>query len=112
MSKRIIVDFDGTIINNNVYPNFSEPKPGVKEALKKLKEEGYYISIHSCRNSLELTNRPKDAQKLMEEYLKDNDIPFDEIIEFSKPVADYYIDDRAIEFKDNWGEIVKRILEK
>ena len=37
---RLLVDFDGTISDNSNFPEIGEPKEGVIEALKKLKEAG------------------------------------------------------------------------
>ena len=109
---RILVDFDGTIVEDK-YPEIGELKPGVKEAFTELRNKGVYISVLSCRTSVELFPNKIDRDnqmRLMENFLVENEIPFNEVINYSdKPIATYYIDDRAIEFKDNWNEIVKRI---
>jgi hypothetical protein len=44
-------------------------------------------------------------------FLKEAGIPYDEVDDGTKgkPFADFYIDDKAIEFKDNWPEIAARI---
>tara|TARA_Y100000310_G_C20699497_1_gene828392 strand:+ start:5998 stop:6336 length:339 start_codon:yes stop_codon:yes gene_type:complete len=109
---RVCVDMDGTICDDE-YPFFGCVRDGVREALTKLKAAGHYITIHSCRTGEELKpnifDRVEQIEQ-MEEFLKDNHIPFDEIYEgFGKPIADYYIDDRGIEFKDNWAEISDRL---
>jgi len=50
-------------------------------------------------------------KKFIEAYLKDHDIPFDEILEYDKPIADVYIDDAGIEYNgSNWKEIADRLV--
>jgi histidinol phosphatase-like enzyme len=109
---RLAIDLDGTICDDE-YPFFGCVKPGAREALTKLKAAGHYITIYSCRTGEELKSSKYDRAdqvKKMEEFLTDNHIPFDEIYEgVGKPVADRYIDDRGIEYKDNWEEITERL---
>ena len=106
-SMMLVVDFDGTIVDS-AYPDIGKPKPGVKEALQELQAEGYRICIFSARNS-----NDSDTHKLQEmrHALDTYGIPYDIIDEgkSGKPIADYYIDDRAIEFKDDWKAVVERI---
>lgn len=110
--KTICVDFDGTISQYDGWEgngNYGDPLPNVVKALHSLKALEYKIII--------FTTRAEDF--LIAEYLEKHNIPFDEINRNSdnppysnmgKPIADYYIDDRAIEFKDNWIEIAERII--
>jgi len=110
---RLLVDLDGTICINK-YPELGEVLPGTREALTKLKKAGHYITIYTCRLGVELVpnsiNRALQV-KAIEKFLKENEIPFDEIYEKTgKPIADWYIDDRNIEFKYNWKEIAERLL--
>lgn len=92
----LAIDFDHTICDT-AHPvpgrRMGGPMLGSKEALEKLKREGHYILIHSC-------NRPKIIREWLEWYK----IPFDAIWGENpadcghKPVASYYVDDRAIRF--------------
>lgn len=110
---RLAIDFDG-VLQENIYPSFGKILPGAKEALKKLKKAGHYITIYSSRTCEELRDNEFDMKKHKEDienFLKNNDIPFDEIYDKrGKPPCTFYIDDRNIEFKNNWPEIIARLL--
>ena len=46
----------------------------------------------------------------MDEWLRAHNVrQYVDDITHEKPRAQYYIDDKAIEFKDNWAEILQRI---
>lgn len=109
MRKTLAIDFDGTIVENS-FPHIGVLKTGVKEALQTLHKE-YYIIIFSVRPTWGLYNGYPNCVKEMIDFLIFNKIPYDLIAhkDNGKVFADYYIDDRAIEFKDNWPDIVKRI---
>ena len=111
MRKVACIDFDGTIAKFS-YTHIGEPKEGVKEALQKIKDMGYEIHILSCRTSIDLNKYPIDRQQQvrdMAKYLDDHEIPYDKILDENKPVAHWYIDDRAIGFRDNWDKIIEEI---
>jgi phosphoglycolate phosphatase-like HAD superfamily hydrolase len=115
-TKTIIVDFDGTIAEYHGWINGGEigkPTNGVREALRKLKDNGYKIIIQTTRTNISFRNE-KDAVlefDRVSKWLKVNKIPYDEIcLEKGKPIAMFYIDDRGIRFNGNWEEITKFIL--
>ena len=112
MKPTISVDFDGTICEHK-FPSIGPLKPGAKEALQKLSKK-YTIVISSCRGSKLFNRRFKDNPYIeeMREFLVKNGIPFDRIDmgDEGKVVAIHYIDDRAIDFKNNWDDIVKELL--
>lgn len=98
------IDFDGTIHNptkREVGYKLGTPYPYAQEALLALHQAGHKIIVHSCNN-------PKVIRNWMEYFC----IPFDAIWGESpgdygqKPIADVYIDDKAIRFENNWAEIV------
>jgi len=108
--KTIAVDLDGTILEYGGWKGhsrFGKPLPGAKEALQKLKERGFVIIIWTTRDNKEEIAR----------YLREQGIPFDYINEnpygppdgSPKIYADYYVDDKAIEFKGDWQEVLKKI---
>jgi capsule biosynthesis phosphatase len=107
---RICIDLDGVIAEikkeNETYADVKPIKSAV-EKIKKLKENGHYIIIYTARHMKTCDgNVYKAISKIgliTLEWLKEHDIPYDEII-FGKPWADIYIDDNGFRFK-NWDEI-------
>jgi hypothetical protein len=113
MSKKqvICVDFDGVIANltDTFEPDvFGDPVEGTKEALSVLKRKGFTIIVFTTRK----------ATAKLKKWLKDNEIPYDHINEnpdqpgdanAGKPIADIYLDDRAITFDGNWRWALERI---
>ena len=111
--KRIAVDFDGTICEMQSFPGIGGPKLGVREALTKLRAAGYHIIIWSCRTNCYFNgDKRSEYLQMMIDWLSDHRIPYDEIDlgETGKVAAARLIDDRAIPFKDNWGEITEVLL--
>lgn len=110
--KRIIIDFDGTICKDE-FPDVGSPEPNVREALQQLKDLGYEIMIHSCRTASYWEDREKHL-KIITEFMKKNEIPYDGIVidkNLDKPLAMFYIDDRAIRYDGGWLDVV-RMIEK
>jgi len=110
--KTVCIDFDGTITNYKEFKRkgiFDEVLPGCRGALKRLKDDGWTIIIFTTR--LETY--------LVRQYLEDNGIPFDYINSNPtnekldchpfKPLADVYIDDRAITFEGYWHDMDERV---
>lgn len=108
MKKTLAIDFDGTIVEH-AWPRIGALKKGAKEAITRL-YSNYTIIIWTARNNPSLGDVHKSLAEV-EKFLKDNNIPFDHIDDGKngKLVADYYIDDRAIEFRDNWTEIAGKL---
>lgn len=93
------IDFDG-VIHDCDHPvegrHMGPPVPGTQAALRRLKQQGYKILIHSC-------NRPKVIRDFMTYY----ELPYDSIWEEQgKPVADFYVDDKAITFL-SWSRFLE-----
>jgi hypothetical protein len=122
VEKLIAVDFDKTIANTE-FPRIIGPNEGVKEALTELRALSYKIVVWSCRTckfypevfaaglALDM-NRP--VIKEMIAFLDENEIPYDYIDdgEKGKPFADFYIDDKAVRFENNWPEVAAFIRSK
>ena len=106
----ICVDFDGTIFKEVEYPAVGEVFEGVREALLELKKT-YCIRIYTCRlngaNSFEFDKN----MEAIKNHLDTNGIPYDDIVVWNegKPFADYYIDNRGINFNGNWNDVVTEI---
>ncbi len=102
----VAIDLDGCIaefVGWKGPEHIGEPKDGVKEALEII-SENFKIIVYSCR----------DRKDLIEQYMEEHDLPYDYINENpeqpetagdDKVFAHHYIDDRAIEFDDNWEKI-------
>lgn len=101
--KTICIDFDGVIADYSKgfqgADVFGDPLPGAAAAITKLKLDGWKVIIFTTRK----------ATVGLENYLRFNGIPFDEINSNSdqpegsnpgKPIADVYLDDRAVRFED------------
>ena len=102
----IAIDFDGVIHgyskgfdDGTIYDG---PTEDVAETITELKKK-YYIYIHSQR-----TGTPEGIEAIRDYLLKYN-IPFDEI-SATKPPAKFFIDDKAIRFK-NWKQTVKDLAD-
>jgi capsule biosynthesis phosphatase len=99
---RICFDLDNTLVTYPSIPNdYSTVKPifSMINLAKKLHSEGHTIIIYTARRMKTHKNNIgaviKDIGAITFKTLEDLDIPYDEII-FGKPIADMYIDDRAI----------------
>lgn len=99
----LAVDFDGTICKHD-YPEIGEPNRDIISLLIKLRKSGVKLILWTCRGGVYL----KDAVK----WCKHNGLEFDainddlpEIKSFNKlpksckVYADYYFDDKNIDFK-------------
>ncbi len=123
MSYRIAVDFDGTIVDSE-FPTIKGLKSGAKESLWFLRRLGFRIIIWSCRTchwdydryggSPEQPTLERERVKEMIAFLDTNGVEYDEVDDGSrgKPSADYYIDDKAVRFDNNWAPIVSVIYER
>jgi capsule biosynthesis phosphatase len=106
---------DGTICETRLsHQNYLDvlPKPGAIEVLRKLKAEGHYIIIYSSRHMLTCNNNigqitAKQAH-IFYEWFKKYDIEYDELI-LGKPLADVYIDDKALKYQQNWDDIYNKL---
>jgi len=110
---RIVFDLDGVICElKKPSESYSEvnPKKGVIEKMKSLRDDGHYLIIHTGRHMKtcggDITSVIEKIGKITEDWLKKWDVPYDELV-FGKPYADLYIDDLGIEFST-----VKKLDEK
>jgi hydroxymethylpyrimidine pyrophosphatase-like HAD family hydrolase len=109
--KTFVFDLDGTICEQTeggeAYWN-ARPNPLVVDCVRRLHELGHRIVIHTARGMSSLAAAGKfygrnELVRAVENtyrngtwcWLKENGIPFDELI-FGKPSGDYYIDDKGM----------------
>tara|TARA_R110001583_G_scaffold23328_4_gene86340 strand:+ start:981 stop:1370 length:390 start_codon:yes stop_codon:yes gene_type:complete len=114
MRNTLAIDFDGVIHNHHLgYHDgtiYGNPIPGALEAIKMLYKKGYRIVIFTCKANPQrpLINK-KSGPKLIREWLdKHNISKYVEDITYDKINALYYIDDKAITFK-NWDNILNKL---
>ena len=122
IQNKLVIDLDDTIsvTEHGDYTN-SKPVKKTVDLIRQYKRQGFYIVIHSARNmrtyngEVGLINIHTLPNII--EWLKKNDIPFDEII-VGKPWCGYdgfYIDDKAVrpsEFHSMSFEEIKELLNK
>jgi FMN phosphatase YigB (HAD superfamily) len=104
----IAIDFDGVIHAYSKGWNggaiYDPPVPGTREAMQALRDKGYKIYIFSTRSNKMFRKKDEiDQDTAMKAYLAEHEIPYDKIWTFGKPMADIYLDDRAIGFRGDWN---------
>jgi hypothetical protein len=119
----LAIDLDDTMAEM-AYPEIGDPKPYLSFVFRKLKEEGYYIIIWTCR----------DKTLPIKQWCKKNNVPFDLINQHhpdifhhykddtvthfpyhkkSKVLADIYIDDKCLfKLPNDWLEIYRLIKQR
>lgn len=108
----IAVDFDGTIARSD-FPVIRGEMPYAAESLRKLKEQGHYILIWTCRTGTHLL----DAVN----WLLEHEIPFDRVNDHNpanlarygdggnKVYAHCYIDDKNLFGFPGWKECLSEV---
>lgn len=114
----ICVDFDGTLFQwGDIYAK-TPPFDGCVEVMRELRKRGWKIVIFTSRMSptwwasegWDYEEAMEKETQFIQNRLREFGIPFDRITAEKIP-AEYYIDDKAVEFTgDNWKQIGKRIL--
>ena len=99
--KTIMVDLDGVLCTEEVFLErpLAEPIEGAKAALKRLRAAGHVVVIYTARGWGE--------KRVAERWLADHGFEYDGL-HMGKPVADVWIDDRAIRFTD-WPAVLARL---
>lgn len=95
----IVCDIDDTIsfTTNRDWENATPNKELIKK-INHLYDAGWHISLYTARGSLSCKSR-EDADKkyrpIIEKWMCQNGVKY-HILSFNKPLATYYIDDKAI----------------
>lgn len=100
MKRTLVFDIDDTISvhHNRDYPN-AKPIQPVIDKINKLKGMGYYIKLYtargqnSCNGDIQLIR--KRNEPVLRKWLEEHGVLYDELL-FGKPLADWYIDDKAM----------------
>lgn len=108
----IAVDFDGTLTMGQ-YPEIGKPKPYAVEMMRRLKADGHYLILWTCRRG----ERLEEAIN----WLLEQSIPFDRVNahepqnlarygdDTRKVYAHCYIDDKQVGGLPPWPEIYEYI---
>lgn len=108
----IAVDFDGTL-HTGAYPSIGDMRPGAREYMQKLKEDGHFLILWTCR----------EGQVLIDaiNWMLEQGIPFDRVNDHEpknkakyggttrKVYADLYIDDKQVGGLPTWEEIYRYV---
>lgn len=116
MKKILAIDFDETIAKRSsvikegdVIRRSESLIEGSKEFINVAKDD-FEILIFSARTDIK---RPYFQEKMrdMIEFLDTHGVYYDRIVDVceGKPYADFYIDDKAINFNNNWDEILDKL---
>lgn len=99
--KSIMVDLDGVLCSEEAFHDrpLAQPLPGAQDAVRRLRAAGYIVVIYTARSWGEY--------RVTRQWLDDHGFEYDGL-HMGKPVADYWIDDRAIAFT-SWTEVLRKI---
>jgi len=95
----ICVDVDGVLAKYEGWKgieHFGPPADGAREFLTELmKFCSVWINTTRTNSELNKSRTPEELKQLVEDWLTENDLPFDVISTGGKPRAVRYLDDRA-----------------
>ena len=102
----IAIDFDG-VIHDKLRPvegrKMGRPIDGAQASVTRLKDDGNMIIIHTV-----MAASVRGIQAVAD-WMKYYSIPYD-LIMFTKPNADVFIDDKAIRF-ESWSDTLNKLGE-
>lgn len=110
--KIICFDLDNTICKTkkNFYKNSLPIKKNIK-CINSLFNQGYYIKIFTARfmgrSNEDKISAEKKGLRFTKKQLKKWNVKYHEII-FGKPSYDLIIDDKALFFKKDWVNVIKK----
>lgn len=100
--KWVGCDFDQTLTHNTGHPDYipTVPLRGAREFMQELIDRDYKPIVYTARHWADY--------EMIEAWLNEYKIPFRRII-CGKPLFRYIVDDRNIEFKGDYEEVLKKI---
>lgn len=100
-SKTIMVDLDGVICTEErtFERPLAQPIAGAREAIAELRAAGHTVVIYTGRGWTEY--------RVTKQWLDDHGIEYDGI-HMGKPIADVWLDDRAVRFT-NWKDALAQL---
>jgi hydroxymethylpyrimidine pyrophosphatase-like HAD family hydrolase len=105
--KTIAIDFDATIATYDGFKGkgvFGNPVEGASRVIKQLKQKGWKIIIYTTRSETHQIIDYLDEHNIPYDYINHNPKNIELGCSLGKPLADVYLDDRAITFDGNWGK--------
>ena len=112
MKKIFCFDLDNVICKTylNDYFNSIPIKKNIR-VINSLYEKGHIIKIFTARfmgrSNQNIKKAKKKGIKITLKQLKKWNVKYNKLI-FGKPSFDIYIDDKNINFKKNWSQILKK----
>jgi len=111
--KTICIDLDGTLAEyhgwTGAFAPIGEPLPGAWEFCRALRAAGWRIIIHTCRGDLDAVRDWLDANTIAYDGINATDHNAEGSSE--KPIADVYLDDRAVRFEGDFSRALRQIGE-
>ncbi len=100
-AKTVMVDLDGVICTEEIFHDrpLAQPMAGARAALQKLRAAGYVVVIYTARSWGEY--------RVTRAWLEQHGFEYDGL-HMGKPVADVWIDDRAVRFTD-WDSALQQL---
>lgn len=97
---RVVLDWDGTLVD----PRSQEWLTDAEWALGKMVKAGWKVTVLSCRATW------PEGRASIEAKLDDSRLSAIDVTDV-KPLADVYVDDRALRFGGDWAEVFADIKE-
>jgi hypothetical protein len=109
----IAVDFDKVLFTHaswQGHEHYGDPIEGARESLLELQSMGFKIMIWTTRDQPDIIAEACEKHCIPYDYINQNPNQPPEINP-SKPVADYYIDDRGVHFR-SWEQVLTEIKQR
>jgi ribonucleotide monophosphatase NagD (HAD superfamily) len=99
--KTIMVDLDGVLCTEEKFFErpLAQPLDGAREGLRQLRAAGHTVVVYTARGWGEY--------KVTKKWLDDHGFEYDGL-HMGKPIADVWIDDRAVRFT-NWADVLSQL---
>lgn len=106
----VAVDLDGTLSKDSAYDErrIADPRMGIVQAVRAMKEAGCWVVIYTCRES----------DSLVAAWCDEHEVPFDAIntnpwakATGGKMMADMYLDNRAVNATGNDAAVMASVME-